>query len=51
VLNAMTDSDGIFENNGAYLPRTGYEKDEIFEDNVVLKQKLAELWIKVKASQ
>ena len=42
---------GYFEGNVAYLPREGYEKDEVFEDNRVLKEKLTELWIKVKAGE
>ena len=42
---------GLFADNEAYLPRSGYEKDEVFVDNQVLKQKLAELWIKVKATK
>lgn len=50
VLDNMSSPDGIYAENEAYLPRTDYEKDEVFEDNPVLKQKLAELWIKVKAS-
>ena len=36
------------KSNEAYLPRAGYEKDEMFTDNEVLKKKLSELWIKVK---
>jgi len=51
VLDEMTAEGGLFENNEAYLPRTGYEKDEVFQDNEVLKQKLSELWIKVKAAK
>ncbi len=51
VLDAMTGEGGYYADNEAYLPRDGYEKDEIFKDNEVLKQKLAELWIKVKAAQ
>jgi len=43
-------SENEFADNEAYLPRTDYDKDEVFEDNQVLKQKLAELWIKVKAA-
>ncbi len=50
VLDEMSAADGIYGENEAYLPRTDYAKDEVFEDNPVLKQKLAELWIKVKAS-
>ena len=26
------------------------KKDEVFQDNAILKRKLSELWIKVKAS-
>lgn len=51
VLDEMTGEGGLYFENEAYLPRAGYEKDEIFKDNEVLKQKLAELWIKVKASK
>ncbi len=51
VLDEVSSEGGIFENNEAYLPRSGYDKDEVFEDNQVLKQKLSELWIKVKASK
>ncbi len=50
VLDDMAAPDGTYGENEAYLPRTDYDKDEVFEDNPVLKQKLAELWIKVKAS-
>lgn len=51
VLDDMTAAGGLYENNEAYLPRIGYEKDEVFQDNEILKQKLSELWIKVKASK
>ena len=47
VLDELSATD--FADNNAYVPRAGYEKDEVFTDNQVLKQKLAELWIKVKA--
>lgn len=51
VLDEMTVEGGLYAENEAYLPRKGHEKDEVFKDNEVLKQKLAELWIKVKASK
>ena len=51
VLDDMTASGGLYENNEAYLPRIGYDKDEVFQDNEILKQRLSELWIKVKASK
>ncbi|MDF9825825.1 spermidine/putrescine transport system permease protein [Breznakia sp. PF5-3] len=38
-----------FKGNSAYIPRSGYEKDEIFNYNEKMKKVLAELWIKVKA--
>ena len=50
VLDDMTAEGGEFADNEAYLPRSGYELDEVFEDNEVLRQTLSELWIKVKAS-
>ena len=50
VLEALSSGDGEFANNEAYLPRDGYDKDEIFHDNETLKKKLSELWIKVKAN-
>lgn len=49
VLNDMSSDGGDYFENEAYLPRTGYEKDEIFHDNEVLRTKLSELWSKVKA--
>ena len=40
---------GEYETNDAYKPRTGYDKDEVFHDNDVIRTKIADLWIKVKA--
>lgn len=51
VLDELSGEGGLFADNEAYLPRSGYEKDEVFEDNPVLKKTLAELWIKVKAAK
>lgn len=48
VLEELSGPGGDYEGNDAYLPRAGYEKDEMFHDNEVLKKKLSELWIKVK---
>ena len=50
VLADLSAQDGEFFGNEAYLPREDYEKDEIFHDNEVLKKKLSDLWIKVKAA-
>lgn len=49
VLDELSGEGGYFEGNEAYLPRNGYDKDEVFEDNQVLKEQLTQLWIKVKA--
>ncbi len=51
VLEDMSGAGGLYEDNAAYLPRMGYAKDEVFSDNLVLKQKLSDLWLKVKASK
>lgn len=50
VLDDMVAPGGEYEDNEAYLPRS-YELDEVFQDNEVLRKRLAELWIKVKASK
>ena len=49
VLDGLSGEGCYFEGNEAYLPRDGYDKDEVFEDNQVLKEQLTQLWIKVKA--
>lgn len=49
VLEDMSSDGGEYFENEAYLPRVGYEKDEIFHDNEILRTKLSELWSKVKA--
>lgn len=51
VLDELSGEGGLFAENEAYMPRAGYEKDEVFVDNPVLKKTLAELWIKVKATK
>lgn len=51
VLEEMSSEGGEYYENEAYLPRIGYDKDEVFKHNDVLKQKLTDLWIRVKASK
>ncbi len=48
VLAELSGPGGDYEGNEAYVPRTGYEKDELFHDNETLRKELSELWIKVK---
>ncbi len=50
ILDEVTAEDGIYYDNEAYLPRAGYDKDEVFNDDEFLRKKLSELLIKVKAS-
>ena len=51
VIEDMIAVGGEYEGNEAYLPRIGYELDEVFKHNEVLKKKLSDLWLKVKAQQ
>ena len=51
VYEEMTTSEDLYAENAAYLPRSGYEKDEMFHDNQVLMRELSKLWIKVKAAK
>ncbi|MCI6272235.1 MAG: ABC transporter substrate-binding protein [Erysipelotrichaceae bacterium] len=48
VLKALSGKGGYYESNDAYLPRSGYEKDEVFKYNETLKKELSDLWIRVK---
>ena len=50
VMEDRAGPDGDFFENPAYLPREGYEKDEVFHFNKKLKEKLSELYTKVKNS-
>lgn len=50
VYDDMISADGTYAGNEAYIPRTGFANDEVFHDNEVIRKKLSELWIKVKAS-
>ena len=51
MLELSDPEEGLYGAYEAYVPRDGYEKDEIFEDNQIIKKTIAELWIKVKASK
>lgn len=51
VFEEMTSSEDLYAENAAYLPRSGYEADEMFHDNQVLMRELSKLWIKVKAAK
>ena len=51
VFEEMTSSEDLYADNAAYLPRSGYDKEEMFHDNQVLMRELSKLWIKVKAAK
>ena len=51
VFEEMTSSEDLYADNAAYLPRSGYDKDEMFHDNQTLMRELGKLWIKVKAAK
>ncbi len=48
ALDEVTREGGLFAGNEAYLPRSGYAKDEMFKDNEVIRMKLTEMWYKLK---
>ena len=50
VFEEMTSSEDLYADNAAYLPRSGYDKDEMFHDNQTLMRELSKLWIKVNAA-
>ena len=51
VLEEMSSQEDLYAENDAYLPRSDYENDEMFHDNIVLQKELSKLWIKVKAEK
>lgn len=51
VFEEMTSSEDLYADNAAYLPRSGYDKDEMFHDNQTLMRELSKLWIKIKAAK
>lgn len=48
VVEELSGEGGQYFGNEAYLPRSNYELDEVFQYKELLKEKLAALWIKVK---
>ncbi len=51
VLEECSGEGGIYAENEAYLPRSGYEKDEIFHYNDKSRKLISELWTKVKIAK
>ena len=50
VFELLSSEGGEYYGNEAYVPRQGYDKDEVQHDNEILRKKLSELWIKVKSN-
>ena len=48
VIGDVTGPGGEFEGVDSYVPRTGYDKDEIYTDNDLLRTETPELLVKVK---
>ncbi|MCI5699770.1 MAG: extracellular solute-binding protein [Lachnospiraceae bacterium] len=48
VMDELSGEGGDYEGINAYIPRTGYEKDEVFVYNADTKKILGNLWSKVK---
>ncbi|MBR4163825.1 MAG: ABC transporter substrate-binding protein [Solobacterium sp.] len=48
VIEDMGGEDGDFSEISSFIPRTEYEKDEVFHYNPELKRQLSDLWNKVK---
>lgn len=51
VYNDVTSEGGLYYGNEAYIPREGNPNDEVYHDVDYLRKRIAELWIKVKASK
>lgn len=51
VLDVLSGPEGDYEDNSAYLPRIGYEHDEIFRYNEFTKKIMSDLWTKVKIAK
>lgn len=49
VFEELSADDGTYGGINAYTPRVGYEKDEVFHFNEVLRQQLGERWNLVKS--
>lgn len=48
VMDELSSEGGDYDGINAYVPRTGYEKDEVFEYNEVSRKIISDLWSRVK---
>ncbi len=49
AFETVTGPGGVFEGNEAYMPRVGFMLDEVYRYNDILKERLNDLWTRVKA--
>ncbi len=49
VFEEMSTDEELYGGISAYIPRSGYDKDEMFHFNEVLRLQLGDLWNKIKA--
>lgn len=48
VMDELSSEGGDYDGINAYVPRTGYEKDEVFEYNEVSRKIISDLWSRIK---
>ena len=48
VIDVLSGEGGDYEGLDSYVPRSGYDKDEVFEYNEVIRKVISNLWSKVK---
>ena len=48
VMDELSSEGGDYDGINAYVPRTGYEKDVVFEYNEVSRKIISDLWSRVK---
>lgn len=51
VIDTLSSEDGSFADNNAYVPRTGYPLDEVFQYNGKTKKIISDYWTKVKIAR
>lgn len=47
-MDELSGEGGDYEGINAYIPRSGYEKDEVFVYNEATRKIISNLWSKVK---
>lgn len=50
VMEELSSDGGIYDGINAYIPRSGYEKDEVFKYNADTKKIISDLWTRVKVA-